>query len=99
MNRSVMTYTCFSNTQFVYELHCTKVLFAQYAYRKSYDSMVEENFRRSVFHENQRKIALHNDQYNLGIFSYKLKTNQFGDMVSIFIGNPIDSRTPALFHS
>ncbi|KAJ8667271.1 hypothetical protein QAD02_008933 [Eretmocerus hayati] len=53
----------------------------KHRYKKSYDSTVEENYRRSVFHENQQKIDTHNKQYDLGVFSYKIKMNQFGDML------------------
>lgn len=42
---------------------------------------MEENFRKAVYHDNQRMIELHNEKYNLGLYSYKIKMNQFGDMV------------------
>ncbi|XP_016845466.1 cathepsin L1 isoform X3 [Nasonia vitripennis] len=50
-------------------------------YKKNYNGDVEENFRRSVFHENQRKIAEHNQKHDLGLFTYKVRINQFGDMM------------------
>ncbi|XP_058793220.1 procathepsin L-like [Phymastichus coffea] len=53
----------------------------KYQYKKFYSNEVEEKFRKNVFHENQQKIAEHNEKYEAGIHSYKLKINQYGDML------------------
>lgn len=35
--------------------------------------------------ENKHKIAKHNAKYEMGLVSYKLAINKFGDMVSIIL--------------
>ncbi|XP_044740641.1 procathepsin L isoform X1 [Chrysoperla carnea] len=50
-------------------------------HRKQYESEIEDKFRMKIFMENKNKIAKHNKQYELGLVSYKLALNQYGDML------------------
>lgn len=48
---------------------------------KKYLHDVEEMFRMKVFAENKHKIAKHNQLYETGQKSYKMKMNHFGDLL------------------
>ncbi|XP_015592402.1 cathepsin L1 [Cephus cinctus] len=50
-------------------------------HKKKYQSDVEEKFRMKIFMENRHKIAKHNAKYEMGLVSYKLKLNKYGDML------------------
>ncbi|XP_050027216.2 cathepsin L1-like [Dermacentor andersoni] len=50
-------------------------------YGKNYSSVEEELFRKKIFLENRYMIAKHNERYGRGLISYKLKMNQFGDLL------------------
>ncbi|CAG2212204.1 CTSL [Mytilus edulis] len=47
---------------------------------KSYHTIEEETYRRTVFKKNALKIEEHNKQYSLGQKSYYLGINQFADL-------------------
>ncbi|CAG2212247.1 CTSL [Mytilus edulis] len=47
---------------------------------KSYHTVEEETYRRTVFKKNALKIEEHNKQYSLGQKSYYLGINQFADL-------------------
>ena len=49
-------------------------------HRKSYHSIEEETYRRTVFKKNVLVIEEHNKEYNLGKKSYSLGINQFADL-------------------
>jgi len=49
---------------------------------KSYETEDEELFRYKVFGTNKQMIAEHNQRYEQGIHSYKLKLNKFADLLS-----------------
>lgn len=42
---------------------------------------MEERFRQKIFMENKRKIAKHNQLYELGKVTYKLGLNKYADML------------------
>lgn len=42
---------------------------------------MEERFRQKIFLENKRKIAEHNQQYELGKVTYKLGLNKYADLL------------------
>ncbi|XP_041979731.1 cathepsin L-like [Aricia agestis] len=48
---------------------------------KSYASEVEDKFRMKIFAENKHKIAKHNQRYQKGLVSYRLKPNKYADML------------------
>ncbi|KAH6928792.1 hypothetical protein HPB50_019524 [Hyalomma asiaticum] len=50
-------------------------------YNKNYGSVEEELFRQKIFLDNRHMIARHNDRYSRGLVSYKLKMNQYGDLL------------------
>ncbi|XP_012255914.2 cathepsin L [Athalia rosae] len=50
-------------------------------HKKQYDNAVEEKFRMKIFMENKHKVAKHNAKYEMGLVSYKLKLNKYGDML------------------
>ena len=50
-------------------------------FNKSYDSNVDELFRKKVFMENKKLIAEHNARYYEGKHNFTLKMNHFGDML------------------
>lgn len=52
----------------------------QSLHSKSYENSTEEDFRQSVFEENQKLIEKHNDRYKNGEVSFKMAINQFGDL-------------------
>ncbi|KAK3850981.1 hypothetical protein Pcinc_042341 [Petrolisthes cinctipes] len=48
---------------------------------KRYHNHVEDSLRMKIFVENKHKIAEHNQLHSRGHKSYRLKMNQFGDML------------------
>lgn len=50
-------------------------------YRKNYSSLEEELFRKKIFLDNRYMIAKHNERYGRRLVSYKLKMNQYGDLL------------------
>ena len=42
---------------------------------------MEERFRQKVFLENRRKIAKHNQLYEMGKVTYKLGLNKYSDLL------------------
>lgn len=48
---------------------------------KKYINPVEERFRQKVFLENRRKIAKHNQLYEMGKVTYKLGLNKYSDLL------------------
>ncbi|KAJ6627051.1 Cathepsin L, partial [Pseudolycoriella hygida] len=48
---------------------------------KKYDDPMEERFRQKIFLENKRKIAKHNQLYELGKVTYKLGLNKYADLL------------------
>lgn len=42
---------------------------------------MEERFRQKIFLENKRKIAQHNQQYEMGKVSFKLGLNKYADLL------------------
>ena len=54
----------------------------QAQFGKQYRSSQVENYRKSVFEENQEFIDNHNKKFEDGIVTFTLKMNQFGDLVS-----------------
>ncbi|KAF7988186.1 hypothetical protein HCN44_007680 [Aphidius gifuensis] len=50
-------------------------------HKKTYENEVEEKFRMKIFMENKHIIAKHNSKYEMGLVSYKLGLNKYGDML------------------
>ncbi|XP_077488612.1 cathepsin L1-like [Amblyomma americanum] len=50
-------------------------------HHKSYRSVEEEAFRRKIFLDNRYTIARHNERYGRGLVSFKLRMNQYGDLL------------------
>ncbi|XP_046422668.1 cathepsin L [Neodiprion fabricii] len=50
-------------------------------HRKKYDNDVEEKFRMKIFMDNKHKVAKHNAKYEMGLVSYKLELNKYGDLL------------------
>ncbi|XP_018327530.1 cathepsin L [Agrilus planipennis] len=50
-------------------------------HRKQYDNEIEERLRMKIYVENAHKVAKHNQKFEIGLVSYKLKLNQFADML------------------
>lgn len=50
-------------------------------HKKTYSSTTEEKFRMKIFMENAHKVARHNQMYELGLVSYKLKMNKWADLL------------------
>ncbi|KAG4066537.1 hypothetical protein HA402_007173 [Bradysia odoriphaga] len=48
---------------------------------KKYDDPVEERFRQKIFLESKRKIAQHNQLYEMGKVTYKLGLNKYADLL------------------
>lgn len=53
----------------------------QIQHRRKYADATEEKFRLKIFMENKHKIAKHNQQYELGLVSYKLDLNKYADLL------------------
>ncbi|KAK9729692.1 Cathepsin propeptide inhibitor domain (I29) [Popillia japonica] len=51
------------------------------SHSKSYDNPTEEKYRMKIFMENSHHIAKHNQLYEQGLVSYKLKLNKWADML------------------
>ncbi|XP_055372848.1 cathepsin L [Condylostylus longicornis] len=50
-------------------------------HHKNYNEATEENFRMKIFLENRNKIAKHNQKFEQGLHSFKLKLNKYSDML------------------
>lgn len=61
------------------EIYIT-VLFQQIQHGKNYESN-EDEARLLVFLENRKKIVDHNRRFEMGLVTYTMAMNQFGDMV------------------
>lgn len=48
---------------------------------KQYDSELEDKFRMKIYAENKHRIAKHNQRFEQGLVSYRLRTNKYGDML------------------
>ncbi|XP_037031997.1 procathepsin L-like isoform X1 [Bradysia coprophila] len=48
---------------------------------KKYDDPMEERFRQKIFLESKRKIAQHNQLYEMGKVTYKLGLNKYADLL------------------
>lgn len=51
------------------------------SHRKVYNNPTEEKFRIKIFMENSHKVLKHNQLYEQGLVSYKLKLNKWADML------------------
>lgn len=61
---------------------------------------MEERFRQKIFFENKRKIAQHNQLYELGKVSFKLGLNKYADLLPqefVATMNGFNSSTKYLF--
>lgn len=56
------------------------ILSFQKTHSKTYDNVIEENLRFSIFQSNIRKIDDHNARYRKGEETYSMKANQFADL-------------------
>ncbi|XP_029437296.1 cathepsin S-like [Rhinatrema bivittatum] len=52
------------------------------AHQKDYSSQADRLRRRLIWEKNLKLIAIHNLEHSLGLHSYELGMNQFGDMTS-----------------
>jgi len=50
-------------------------------FKKIYEDVREESFRKKVYLDNKLKIAMHNELYENGEETYELEINHFGDLV------------------
>lgn len=57
------------------------LLLFQFGYNKTYETNEEYLYRRSVFTENYKFIAEHNELYSNGQEPYRLDVNTYSDMV------------------
>ncbi|KAJ8716396.1 hypothetical protein PYW07_003023 [Mythimna separata] len=48
---------------------------------KQYDSEVEDKFRMKIYVENKHRIAKHNQRFEQGAVTYKLRPNKYADML------------------
>ena len=48
---------------------------------------MEDKFRMKIYMENKQKVARHNAKAAQGHYSYHLKMNKYGDMVSRNLDN------------
>ncbi|XP_059045614.1 cathepsin L [Achroia grisella] len=48
---------------------------------KQYSSEVEDKFRMKIYAENKHRIAKHNQRFEQGLVTYKLRQNKYGDML------------------
>lgn len=48
---------------------------------KKYETRIEEEFRMKIFLQTKHEIAKHNAEYELGLHTYTLGMNKFGDML------------------
>ncbi|XP_008209260.1 cathepsin L1 [Nasonia vitripennis] len=49
-------------------------------YNKNYSTTLEDKVRFAIFLDNRHKIAKHNRDFEMGLVSFSLALNQFGDM-------------------
>lgn len=54
-------------------------------FKKVYEDIKEEGFRKKVYLDNKLKIARHNKLYESGEETYSLEMNHFGDLVRILL--------------
>lgn len=52
------------------------------AYKKTYDSVQEEAYRRAVFLKNYKEIEAHNQNYEHGVETFSKVLNEFSDLES-----------------
>ncbi|CAF1171084.1 unnamed protein product [Adineta steineri] len=52
----------------------------KHAHMKQYVNVEEENYRQTIFNDRVAMINEHNLEADLGLYTYKLKINQFADM-------------------
>ncbi|XP_013189513.1 cathepsin L [Amyelois transitella] len=50
-------------------------------HNKNYESELEDKFRMKIFADNKHRIARHNQRYEQGLVSFKLKPNKYADML------------------
>ena len=61
------------------------IVVSQTKYNKIYDSEYVESMRFSVYLDNRQKIAKHNHKYELGLVTFTMAMNRFGDMVMYIV--------------
>jgi cathepsin L len=49
-------------------------------YNKKYDNLVEESYRKQVWIQHAKEVALHNLEYDMGLHTYTQGMNEFVDM-------------------
>lgn len=49
-------------------------------YKKTYDSVQEEAYRRQIFLKNYKDIQNHNENYEQGLETFSKTLNEFSDM-------------------
>lgn len=59
------------------------MIYFKVQFKKIYEDVKEEAFRKKVYLDNKLKIARHNKLYESGDETYALEMNHFGDLVSI----------------
>ena len=50
-------------------------------HNKNYESEVEDRFRMKIYADNKLKIAKHNQKYQQGLTTFRLKQNKYGDLL------------------